>query len=54
MKRILREWLVKKKISEEEKENTLNNITTHKNMSKGVEKADLVIEAATENLDLKA
>ena len=49
----LKRMVSKEKISEEEKENTLNNITTHKNMSKGVEKADLVIEAATENLDLK-
>lgn len=49
----LKRMVSKEKISEEEKENTLNNITTYKNISKGVEKADLVIEAATENLDLK-
>ena len=49
----LKRMVSKEKISEIEKENTLNNITTNKNISQGVENADLVIEAATENLDLK-
>ncbi len=32
---------------------TLNNITTHTNIKDAVKHADLVIEAATENIDLK-
>ena len=43
----------KETISEEDKMNTLNNITTFTNLEKGVENVDLVVEAATENLDLK-
>jgi 3-hydroxybutyryl-CoA dehydrogenase len=43
----------KEKISEAEKEETLENITTFTNLTEGVEYAGLVIEAATENLDLK-
>jgi len=46
--------MVKKdKITEEEKANTLANITTHTNITKGVQGVDLVVEAATENMDLK-
>lgn len=43
----------KERISEEEKLNTLANITTLTDMKSGVSDADLVVEAATENLDLK-
>lgn len=43
----------KEKISEEDKNNTLNNITTFTSISEGVKEVDLVVEAATENVDLK-
>ncbi|MDH5476308.1 MAG: 3-hydroxyacyl-CoA dehydrogenase NAD-binding domain-containing protein, partial [Cyclobacteriaceae bacterium] len=43
----------KEKITEEDKKSTLHNITTFTNMSEGVAQADLVVEAATENIDLK-
>ena len=43
----------KEKISEEDKENTLNNIHTITDLTKGVSDSDLIIEAATENLELK-
>lgn len=43
----------KEKVSETEKAETLDNITTFTNITEGVEYASLVIEAATENLDLK-
>lgn len=43
----------KEKISEEDKTNTLNNITTFTQISEGVTNVDLVVEAATENVDLK-
>ena len=45
--------LDKEKISEETKRTTLANITTHTSMEKGISNADLVVEAATENIDLK-
>lgn len=45
--------LKKDKITEDTKKSTLNNITTVTNLAKGVSEADLVVEAATENLDLK-
>ena len=45
--------VAKEKISEADKQRTLDNITTQTNLQKGVESAGLVIEAATENLDLK-
>lgn len=40
-------------ISENDKENTLNNISGFTNLTEGVAKADLAIEAATENLNIK-
>lgn len=40
-------------ITEDEKNKTLNNITTFTNLEDGVKSADLVVEAATENVDLK-
>lgn len=43
----------KEKITEEDKKNTLHNITTYTSMREGVAQADLVVEAATENVDLK-
>jgi len=45
--------LAKERITEEIKENTLNNITTFTETEKGVKNADLVVEAATENENLK-
>ncbi|MFT6126165.1 3-hydroxybutyryl-CoA dehydrogenase [Candidatus Marifrigoribacter sp. Uisw_064] len=45
--------VAKERISEEDKLKTLNNITTYTNLEEGVEYAGLVVEAATENLDLK-
>jgi 3-hydroxybutyryl-CoA dehydrogenase len=45
--------VAKEKISEDDKNRTLANITTYTNIKEGVEYASLVIEAATENLDLK-
>jgi 3-hydroxybutyryl-CoA dehydrogenase len=43
----------KEKISDADKEATLANITNYTSISKGVAEADLVIEAATENPDIK-
>ncbi|AVR43860.1 3-hydroxybutyryl-CoA dehydrogenase [Christiangramia fulva] len=43
----------KEKISEDDKKNTLNNITTYTDISEGVEYASVVVEAATENTELK-
>jgi 3-hydroxybutyryl-CoA dehydrogenase len=40
-------------ITAEEKDNTLNNITTTTDLNAGVKNADFVIEAATENRDIK-
>ncbi|MBT8268837.1 MAG: 3-hydroxybutyryl-CoA dehydrogenase [Flavobacteriaceae bacterium] len=43
----------KEKITEADKEHTLSNISTFTNLVEGVESAGLVVEAATENIDLK-
>ncbi len=43
----------KERITETNKENTLANITTYTNIQEGVKGVDLVVEAATENIDLK-
>jgi 3-hydroxybutyryl-CoA dehydrogenase len=43
----------KNTISEEIKNKTIQNISTYTSVKEGVQKSDLVIEAATENLDLK-
>ena len=40
-------------ISESDKNNTLENIATSTTLKEGVEYAELVVEAATENIDLK-
>lgn len=45
--------VAKDKITEADKANTLANITTFTNIEEGVEYASLVVEAATENIDLK-
>jgi len=45
--------LTKEKIDEATKEQTLKNITTFDNLADGVKAVDLVVEAATENKDLK-
>lgn len=45
--------VTKEKITEADKQETLNNITTYTNITEGVEYAGLVVEAATENVDLK-
>ena len=45
--------LAKEKITAENKEDTLARITLHTNMAAGIEGADLVVEAATENTSLK-
>jgi len=43
----------KERITEEIKIATLNNITTFTSIAEGVKNTDLVVEAATENVDLK-
>lgn len=45
--------IAKEKISTEDKEATLANITTFTNLEEGVKDMDLVVEAATENTELK-
>ncbi|TDU40539.1 3-hydroxybutyryl-CoA dehydrogenase [Gelidibacter sediminis] len=45
--------VAKEKINNAQKNDTLNNITTHTDISKGVKDVDLVVEAATENSELK-
>ena len=43
----------KEKLDETGKQATLDNITTYTDMASGVAHSDLVVEAATENIDLK-
>lgn len=45
--------LAKERITEEDKTSTLNNISTFTSLEDGVGQVDLVVEAATENLELK-
>ena len=45
--------LAKEKITEETKNATLQNIQTFTDLAKGTANADLVVEAATEHVDLK-
>ena len=45
--------VTKEVISAEDKNNTLNNITCFTTLKEGVEGVELVVEAATENIDLK-
>ncbi|ETN95629.1 3-hydroxyacyl-CoA dehydrogenase family protein [Zhouia amylolytica] len=45
--------VTKGSISEDDKNNTLNNITSLTDLKEGVSNSDLVVEAATENKELK-
>ncbi|MEL6974831.1 MAG: 3-hydroxybutyryl-CoA dehydrogenase [Bacteroidota bacterium] len=45
--------VAKEKIDEAQKNQTLAHIQTHTNLAEGVKSTDLVVEAATENLDIK-
>ena len=45
--------IAKGTITNDVKENAIKNITTYTTLSEGVSNADLVVEAATENIDLK-
>ncbi len=45
--------ILKSFITEEDKKNTLDNIKTFTNLKDALAEADIVIEAATENIDLK-
>ncbi len=45
--------LAKERISEQDKTDTLNNITTFTVLKDGVDQVDLVVEAATETLNIK-
>ncbi len=53
IERNLDRMVKKEKISEEDKQATLNNLNTFTKMEEGVEGVDLVVEAATEKLDIK-
>lgn len=46
--------IAKEKITTDDKNNTLKNIKTFTDLREGVNDRDLVVEAATENIDLKA
>jgi len=45
--------IAKEIITEDKKNSTLNNLLTFTDIEKGVQNAELVVEAATENVDLK-
>ncbi|WP_018478121.1 3-hydroxyacyl-CoA dehydrogenase family protein [Pontibacter roseus] len=45
--------VAKGNLTEEQKEQTLSHIATYTDMRQGVQEADLIVEAATENVDLK-
>jgi len=45
--------IAKEKITEADKKSTLDNITTFTKVEEGVKTADLVVEAATENFEIK-
>ena len=45
--------LKREKISEDDKQNTLDKITTFTSMNDGITGVDIVVEAATENMDIK-
>jgi len=53
IKKNLERQVVKNVISEEVKNKTIENIQTFTSLKEGVQKSDLIVEAATENLDLK-
>jgi 3-hydroxybutyryl-CoA dehydrogenase len=45
--------VAKEKITEADKANTLGNITTYTSLAEGAKGSGLIVEAATENIDLK-
>ena len=45
--------VAKETLTEEQKQATLNNITTYTSLAEGVKNVELVVEAATENIELK-
>ncbi len=45
--------IAKSLLTEEDKKKTLSNLSTFTDISSGVQNADLIVEAATENVDLK-
>ncbi|MGB3590567.1 MAG: 3-hydroxybutyryl-CoA dehydrogenase [Nonlabens sp.] len=45
--------VARERITGDEKSTTLANITSYTNLKEGIKTADLIVEAATENLDLK-
>src|SRR5690349_2073005 len=45
--------VAKEQLTAEQKEQTLHNITLHTELEPGVQDADLVVEATTENVELK-
>jgi 3-hydroxybutyryl-CoA dehydrogenase len=49
----LSRMVVKEKITEEDKKSTLDRIITFTSLNEGIIDADLVVEAATENVELK-
>ena len=51
--RNLDRMVAKERISEQNKKDTLGNINTYTSIKEGVQYAGLVVEAATENIDLK-
>jgi len=53
IKKNLDRQIAKNSITEEEKAKTVNNISTFTSIAEGLKNVDLIIEAATEDLDLK-
>ena len=53
IKKNLDRMVQKEKITEQERASTLSNLSTFTNIQEGVKNAELVVEAATENVDLK-
>ncbi len=53
IKKNLWRMVAKEKISEEKSDSSLKNITVTTNLEEAVAKADIVIEAASENVDIK-
>mgnify|MGYP002149842484 CR=1 FL=1 len=54
IKKNLDRMVAKEKISEDDKNQTLANITSYTSIKEGVKNASLVVEAATENVSLKS
>ena len=53
IERNLERLVAKERITEDDKASSLSNITTSSDLDSAVSNADLVVEAATENVDLK-